>query len=174
MSDFADLEAFLAASVESHAAIKAAKEAKARLLKGGGDATQVAEDAARVRAWEAKHEWRAEANCAIFMEQECEGCGDFQYFLQGTFERQEHRHVKGTRRWEPVEGSKAGLDSEVMIQTRLVPFCGECCERAGFSFSRSYYEGTDPAALEGLAEPVEVEEVEVEETPWPFEEVEAA
>ena len=167
MNEFADLDAFLAASVESHAAIKAAKEAKARLLKGGGDAVQVAEDAARVRAWEAKHEWRAEANCAIFLEQECEGCGDFQYFLQGTFERQEHRHVKGTRRWEPVEGSKGELDSEVMIQSRLVPFCGECCERAGFTFARSYYEGTDPEALAGLPAGEELVE-EVEETPWPF------
>ena len=180
---FADLNALLGEATKVARDRKAAQDAKARLLKGGATAAQVEEDAALLRAWEEQHEWRIEANVALFVEQECTGCGDFQYLFQGLFGRQEARVKGGGRRWEPQGEVNAKLPNEVMLQYRPVPMCGECAERHGFTFARSYYEYQDPVGQLAACDAVLAEAREETAAPavpegfeakWPWEdEVEA-
>lgn len=142
-----DLDALLAESVTSVMESKAAKKAKERLAKGGLTPQELAEDKARLAAWEMRHVWKPEANVARFVEQECTRCGDFQYFFQGLFQRQSHRHFPTQqRRWVAVPAQVADLPNEVMTEAKQVPFCGECLEQVGFSWDRGYTEDGTPFA----------------------------
>lgn len=175
---FEELEAAVAPILARKKEADAARKAKDRIIQGTADAAQLAEDAARVRKWEAEHEYRSAGLVAMFEEQECSGCGDCQYFLIGLFTRDEHVSRKGERRWEPVTpDTDLTLPREVMYRYRQVGFCGECLEREGFSWNRLYRDGEDPEeqlrqcdlAKKG-GEPARLGEIfpGVAETAWPF------
>jgi len=178
MSGFEELEAMIDEGMAAKREAEAASKARERLVKGVGTSEQIAEDAALVRAWEIAHDYRSAGLAALFIEQECASCGDCQYLFEGLFERREHRTQANVRRWERVpEGAMLPtIKREIMKQYRSVPFCGECCEREGFSFLRSYYDdGMSPdAALMLCDAAIRVLEEQpmiapgVPETPWPF------
>ncbi len=183
---FEELEAIIDEGLAAKRAKEAMQKAKDRLIVGAAGKEQLAEDAARLRAWDAAHCYTPVALCAFFIEQECAECGEFQYFNQGLFAREEHRTQRGTRRWLPLRRDDvekpSTLPREVMKRHVVVPFCGECLTSRGFQWERSYYEGEDPIAelaevdaalaklplIVGATAAIEVYPG-VAMTPWPFE-----
>lgn len=145
-----DLESLLAESepesdplaellAESLTATREAAEAKAareRRKRGGQSATEAAEDAERLRRWELAHEWRPVANVALFERHTCLTCGQHQTIFRQLMQRQQHRHLRDSQRWQQVEASLASLPNEVVVQTWETPMCPACAAQAGFSFDR--------------------------------------
>ena len=74
MNDFDDLEALLGEAKAAEREAREAKEARERAKRGGLTPSQRAEDEARLRDWEARHEWRDVANVALFERHRC-ACG---------------------------------------------------------------------------------------------------
>lgn len=138
--DLLDLDDLLGAA-KAEAKDKAElKTARNRLAKGGLTDREREEDLARVRAWEAKHLYKAVANVACFTESMCERCADFTYLFTGLMQREVHRHIETTQRWLKVETIKTELDNEVMVTRKTTPFCLQCMTEVGFTFNNAYTE----------------------------------
>lgn len=144
--DLPELEDLLGEATAHQRDVKAAAEARERLRRGGLTVAERQADAARIREWEAKHEWAAQANVARFVESRCENCtgeddeDGYTYLFTGLFERQTHRHIKDATRWVKVTTAKAALPNEVMVAREVTQMCGECCEGIGFGWAGAYYE----------------------------------
>lgn len=132
-----DLDALLSESMAAHTQIVQGRAAKERLRRGGQSEAERREDAARVAAWEAAHEWQAVASVALFHDAVCL-CGASTRGFQGLFTRELHRHLRGTQRWRRVEAVQAFLPSEVAIRGVQVPMCGACAFDKGWDISKAY------------------------------------
>lgn len=126
------LDELLAESLEQAREEKEAKAVAERRKRGG---TLSEEDLARIRAWEAKHEWKPMANVALFDKTTCNGCGRQQTIFTALLQRQEHRHLKDAMRWTAVESVDPKLPNEVAVKKYRAGMCTNCCERAGFTFN---------------------------------------
>ncbi len=157
LDDLPDLDDLLASAKSTADKAKAAKAARERLLRGGLDKTQLEEDAARIREWEARNLYRAVANVATFTETHCTRCGEYHYQFTGLMRREVHRHVPTTQRWVAVEQQQVELNNEVRLTRLEVPFCSECLEQVGFSFNNGYTDTGTPihAVEESPADPDE-------------------
>lgn len=94
--------------------------------------------ASEAREWEAKLEWHAESNCALFLKQRC-ACGAEHTVFGGFFEFQTHRTQAFTRRWVKVETAlRAGLSQEVLFNRVAVPVCSECAESKGWALAQGH------------------------------------
>lgn len=132
-----DLDDLLAESMESVQGEKLAKAAKERIKRGGQSAVERAEDAARIAAWEAAHEWLANAAVAMFTDLRCQ-CGASTRQFTGLFTREVHRHLKVSQRWRRVEAIAAHLVQETAIRIENVPMCGACAFDKGWDLGKAY------------------------------------
>lgn len=133
------LEDLLAESMAATKEAQAAKAARERIKRGGLTAKEREADEERIRRWELQNEWRAVANVALFERHRC-NCGRQQTIFRQLMERQEHRHLRGSFRWQKTTASKAGLPNEIVVQKWETPMCTYCSTQAGFDFSGSVKE----------------------------------
>lgn len=129
--EFGDLNDLLAESMETAKSIAMAKESRERIRRGGQGERERREDEARLREWEAKHEWMAEANVAVFDRQAC-GCGVTNEVFAGFMQRERHRHLRTGMRWMIAGEAKASLPNEVIVRTKVVAMCGTCAGGKGW------------------------------------------
>ncbi len=153
-----ELELLLQESVNLQTEKKKVAEAqKRRKQVFGVTASERAEDAERIAAWEAAHVWRSEAAVARFLEQECLHCGDCQYLFSGLLERQSSRtaqRMDRAKRWIAVDTINPDLPKETMLVRREVDFCMECVEEHGFDLGKAQWESGLP--VEWAQAPVEL------------------
>lgn len=131
-SDFDDLNALLGEAMAATKETEQAKLARERLKRGGLSAAEREADAARIADWEARHEWRAEANVALFVEITCETCNTYSTSFSHFMQRQVHRHLRDSQRWTTVDNCKADLPNEVVLQKKLTAMCDECAPAKGW------------------------------------------
>jgi hypothetical protein len=137
MIDLPDLSDLLAESLTSARETAAAKASRQRLAKGGLTAAEREADAQRIREWEAKHEWEAAANVALFHIFEC-GCGSSAKIFEGMYRRETHRHLKhGAARHVAVESAKADLPNEVAVRVTETAVCGKCMDEKGWDLTNA-------------------------------------
>lgn len=129
--DLPDLDDLLAEAKAEQREARELKEARERRKRGGALSE---EDLARLREWEAKHEWRDISNTALFNKYHCTGCGRNQTTFSRLMRRQEHRHLRNTERWTTVQDIDPDLPNEVAVQKWTVGMCTNCCHQAGFEF----------------------------------------
>lgn len=136
-SNGVDLESLLAESMGAVADERATRAARERLKRGGQSALERAEDAARVAAWEAAHEWEAIASVAMFEDSRCK-CGMSARRFAGLFTREAHRHLKTAERWRRVEASDAKLPNETALRVIYSPMCESCAFDKGWDLAKAY------------------------------------
>lgn len=127
------LDDLLAESMAEVKEAQAVKNARERLKRGEVSDKERQAGEERIRRWELANEWRPVANVALFERYKC-ACGRQQTIFRQLMQRQEHRHMRGTQRWQQVEAGKADLPNEVAVQKWNTPMCTECSPRAGFTF----------------------------------------
>lgn len=128
---------------ESMTSVREATQAKAardRVKRGGQSAAERAEDMARIAAWEAAHEWKAEANVALFHNFNCK-CGVRTSVFEGLFTRESHKVLSVSQRWRRVEASQANLPNEVAFRDIEKPMCTDCAESKGWATNNAYHWG---------------------------------
>lgn len=131
------LEDLLSESLVQVREQREAKAAKDRLKRGGLSAQERLEDEARIRAWEAAHEWKAEANVSLFIRYIC-ACGSHREVFSGLMQREQHRHLTNhAKRWVAVPSAKADLPNEVLIKEQHMPLCYSCAEVKGWDLTKA-------------------------------------
>lgn len=137
MDDFAELDALIAVELEKKETKSAAEKARDRLRQGRGTKEEQEADNQRVREWEAKYMWDAVATTAIFTEQVCDRCGDYQYLFSGLFRHEQHRTQADSQRWVKLDApADETLPKTIMTQEKRVPMCAECCSMDGFEWEQ--------------------------------------
>lgn len=131
-NDFAELDALLGQAMADVKETEKAKEARERLKRGGLSAEERAADAARIADWESKHEWRAVANVALFLETGCSHCNTVSMAFSHYMQKQEHRHLRNSFRWQATTQIKTDLPNEVVIQTKFTAMCEDCAPSRGW------------------------------------------
>lgn len=131
---FDELDSLLSESLASVRESAAAKAAKERMKRGGLSAAEQAADAERIRRWELAHEWRPEANAALFERLTCR-CGSHSTIFKQLLQRQVHRHLRSSQRWQAVAASRADLPNEVIFKEVKTAMCPACASAAGFDLS---------------------------------------
>ena len=121
------LDNLLTESLDTVRAGEEARGARERLRRGGQSTAERAEDAARIAAWEAAHEWSPVANVGVFMHTVC-ACGRRgEEFLSSLMVRETHRTQKFTQRWRAVSAwTNPRLQKEVMSKELPILACGGC------------------------------------------------
>lgn len=139
-TDFADplddLDALLEESMGTVKQEAAARAARERLKRGGQSAAERLEDAARIREWEDRNEWRTVANAAVFVQYEC-ACGSLHSVFGGLFAEQDHRHLRQAKRWAAIAQAKADLPNHTFIRAVATPVCYDCAGEKGWSFGNA-------------------------------------
>lgn len=130
--DFADLDALLGQAMSEVKDATKAKEARERLKRGGQSSEDRAADAARIADWESKHEWRAVANAALFLETGCSHCNTVSMAFSHYMQKQEHRHLRSSFRWQTTTEIKTDLPNEVVVQTKFTAMCEDCAPSRGW------------------------------------------
>lgn len=131
--DFADLNAAIADQLKFKADAAAAKAARDRQKRGGPLAgAALAEDRDRIAEWEARHEWRAEANIALFERETCTTCETISERFVQFMRLESHRQLRDSQRIIRVDQANAALPNRVYTQSRLVPMCPDCAEAKGW------------------------------------------
>ena len=149
IADADDLEALLGESMAAVYEAKATKAAQERLKRGVYSSTaERSEDAARIEAWRAAHEWEAVASVALFHEHRCLSCKSEAQVFGGLFVRELHRHLSYTQRWRRVAAVPADLPTEVALSPIEQPMCMECCTPKGWDVERCYGWGVSAAPVE--------------------------
>lgn len=137
--DMSELDDLLEEAMAGQRDAAAAKAARERLKRGGLSAAERAEDAARIAAWEAAHEWEAVASVAVWHQLRCSCVTAMSVTVfQGLFTRETHRRLKALQRWRRVEAADAKLPPETAIRVVPVPMCAACSEGKGWSFDNAY------------------------------------
>lgn len=132
------LDALLSESLASAREASATAAARERLKRGAGTAAERAEDAARIAEWEARREWDAVANVALFHNFTC-ACGETRTnVFQGLFAREVHRVLGFSQRWRRVTTADASLENEVAIRECQVPMCTACATGKGWDVDNAY------------------------------------
>lgn len=133
-SGLEDLDALLGESMalkEEEAHVKWLRE---RTKKGGLTAEQAREDEARIRAWEAKREWKVTANVGVFELHEC-SCGNTTSVWAGLMHAREHRTMKVTGYVRATE-QIASLPNLVAAQIVKVDCCPACAGMKGWNLDK--------------------------------------
>jgi hypothetical protein len=133
---FGELDDLLAEALTEQRTAREAKEARERTKRGGQSSTEREADAERIRRWEAQHEWRAVANVAQFHRYSCQ-CGKHSTVFEQLMERQQHRHLRDSQRYQLTKTTKADLPNEVVIRKTSVPVCPSCALLAGWDLNKS-------------------------------------
>jgi hypothetical protein len=137
--DFADLNAAIADQIKLKADAAAAKAARDRQKRGGPVASAtLAEDQARIAEWEARHEWRAEANIALFERETCTTCETVSERFVQFMRLEAHRHLRDSHRIVRADKADAALSNRVYVQPRLVPMCPDCAEAKGWLLANAH------------------------------------
>lgn len=108
-------------------------QARERLKRGGTSAAERAEDLARIARWEALYEWKDDANVALYHRFTC-ACGAHNTVFEAMMRRQQHRHLRDSRRWVKAETWLPDLPNEVAVRKTSTPICPRCSESKGFDF----------------------------------------
>lgn len=138
---FDDLDFLLTESVALRNEEREAKAAQERLRRrsaSGRTAEEVAEDEARVREWELKHQWEAIAAVALFEKHKCMNCGRSQTIFRQLMLKQQHRHLPDTLRWQQVDQLPDGVElpAEIQVQKWETGMCTHCAAEFGFDFKQ--------------------------------------
>lgn len=137
--DFADLNAAIADQIKLKADAAAAKIARDRVKRGGPAAAGLlAEDLARIADWEARHEWKAEANIALFERETCTTCETVSERFVQFMRLEAHRHLRDSHRIVRAANADAGLPNRVYVQPRLVAMCPDCAEAKGWLLANAH------------------------------------
>lgn len=134
-TDFADLDALLAESVQIKRDQLAVKEARRTLSGPNASGMSPAErDSLKhtVLSWELQREWLPVAAVAAFDVQECKHCGSSSYHFNGIFQRQRHRTSKVDRWLRADDAMNHGLPREPKYYPEEVPLCSNCAPFAGY------------------------------------------
>lgn len=131
-----ELDRMIAGELESKREANRVKDSRERLKRGGQSLAEREADLERIHTWELRHEWKAAANVAVFIEQHCESCGAVHRTFEQLMLRQVHRHVANSQRWQAASAIMANLPNETVVRRQSVPLCAECCHRAGFDVDR--------------------------------------
>jgi len=131
-NDFAELDALLGQAMADVKDAEKTKEARERLKRGGLSAEERAADAARIADWERKHEWRAVSNVALFLETGCAHCNTVSMAFSHYMQKQEHRHLRNSFRWQTTTEIKTDLPNEVVVQTKFTAMCEDCAPSRGW------------------------------------------
>lgn len=134
---FAELDGMISEGLHAKAEARAVANARDRLKRGNASALERAEDAARIRAWEAKHEWNSEANVALFTQWAC-ACGALKTVFTGLFERQGHKHMRTVKRWLPADNALTALPNETALAKRTTAMCYDCAPARGWDLGKAY------------------------------------
>ena len=126
-----DLEALMSESLAQAQETAEAKAARERVRRGGQSPKEKAEDDARLRAWELRHEWEPAANVAVIEYRTC-ACGAHAAIFSQLMQRQVHRTMRASSRWQTVTSRSPSLPNEVIRKQVAVPLCLECLPKAGF------------------------------------------
>lgn len=134
-----DLDALLAESVQLRDAEREMKAARERLKRrytsgSGRTAQEIAEDEARVRAWEAANLWDNVAGIAQWEKHRCVNCGRGQTIFRQLMLKQRHRETPNTWRWQSVDEIPEGLPQENLVQKWETGMCTHCAGEFGFDF----------------------------------------
>lgn len=136
--DFADLNAAIADQIKLKADGAAAKAARERVKRGGPSRFGLLpDDLARIADWEARHEWRAEANIALFERETCTTCETVSERFVQLMRLEAHRHLRDSTRVVRADSANAALPNRVYVQSRLVPICPDCAEAKGWLISEA-------------------------------------
>jgi len=133
---FGDLDSLLEESVALQNEAALAKAAKARLKRGGQSRQEMLEDQARIAAWEAAHEWVAQANVAYFEQQLCK-CGSHNLVFRSLLIRETHRHMQSAQRWRAVTLEQKGLPKETVLRDEPVGMCELCVSEHGYNINQA-------------------------------------
>lgn len=129
--DLLDLDALLKESKVQARERQALSEAKKRVAQGGKFGN-LAEDLARIRAWEAEHVWKQEAVVATFLAVTC-ACGSSRRIFSGILIRESSRTSSHARRWVTPEGIlPANLPRETGLIMQKSAMCEDCAAGAGW------------------------------------------
>lgn len=134
-----DLDDLLAESVQLRDEEREVKAARERLRKRGVLASgrtpeEVAEDEARIREWELRHDWEAIAGVAFWEAHKCTNCGRKQTIFRQLMLKQTHRQYPDTLRWQQVDELPSDLPQENQVQKWEVGMCTHCAGHFGFDF----------------------------------------
>lgn len=137
-----DLESLLMESVAIRDEEREAKAAQERLRKRSGSGRtpeEIAEDEARVREWELKHQWEATAAVALFEKHKCTNCGRSQTIFRQLMLKQKHRQFADTWRWQQVDQipEDSQLEAEIQVQKWETGMCTLCSHEFGFDFKQA-------------------------------------
>ena len=137
--DFADLNAAIADQIKLKADAAATKAARDRIKRGGpAKHGLLPDDLARIAEWEARHEWRAEANIALFERETCESCETVSERFVQLMRLEAHRHLRDSHRIVRTAKSDASLPNRVYVQSRMVPMCPDCAESKGWLLANAH------------------------------------
>lgn len=101
---------------------------------------------ADVRRIENVREWLAVADVAMFQIQHCTACDNYAPLFTGLFQRQRHRHMRDSMRWQAAtEPENRGLPKEIKTTTSHIPFCHFCIEDFGYPIEQLGIEFDIPA-----------------------------
>jgi hypothetical protein len=132
-NDLDDLESLFSEAMAGAREVAEARTARERIKRGGQTAAERAADAERIKAWEAKHEWIAQANVAAFEEIVCTTCDTAHRVFTGLMQRQKHRtQGHGAMRWQAQAQATAGLPNEVAIRRVERVMCEDCAPGFGW------------------------------------------
>ncbi len=134
---FSELDELLAKKIHDAQAKQALQgkvaAARERLKRGGTSAAERAEDLARIARWEALYEWKDDANVALYHRFSC-ACGAHSTVFEAMMRKQQHRHLRDSRRWVAADSWSPDLPNEVAIRKTSTPICPKCSEGKGFGF----------------------------------------
>lgn len=141
--DFSDLDALVDAAMTSVRAAQETKAARERLKRGGLSAKEREETEARLRRWEAQHEWEAEAHCAHWLIVECKACESQGRIFQGIMTRYKHKTMRSAIRYLPRAIEESALPRDIYTRTAQVELCELCAEEAGWTVPEHTNQGEE-------------------------------
>lgn len=134
---FGELDELLAKKIHEAQAKGALQDkvaaARERLKRGGTSAAERAEDLARIARWESLYEWKDDANVALYHRFVC-SCGAHSTVFEAMMRKQQHRHLRDSRRWVKADTWLPDLPNEVAVRRTETPICPKCSESKGFGF----------------------------------------
>lgn len=135
ITDFADLDALLADSMQAKQDAIRIKEIRKKRAGGGMLPHESLVASAKIREWDLKREWNPSADVAFFHTQHCASCGSAHTHFTGIYQKQRHRTLAIDRWIKSDSVSNKGLPKEVKNEDENVPLCSDCTTSSGWSFN---------------------------------------
>lgn len=129
------LDELLSDAMQAHEEEKRVKKAREQVKKGGIPPSERDATTMLIRSWEAKREWKPQANVAVFEYVVCACCGQENINFIGLMQKQVHRtNARTTRLIKFAAGQEmdASLPKIVARQSVETDICEYCAGDAGW------------------------------------------